>query len=173
MLFETLSAPFQLAKAADSTDASYASRPYTQTEPTNDGVWQMGQGGQFSQNTLKVIPFGTGSATNTFKMRLLGWALADQGKTRTWVWTLLAEYTCALSTFAGSAGCVIDASHLVCDTLTLTFGTATEGVSAETVSPTGNVPAHAIISLKGCQKVEFQFNMNSSATAANALFALK
>lgn len=173
MLIETVSQPFQIARpGGNSTDASYPTRGITAIEPTGDGVIDTAKQGAYSQNSLFLVPYGTTTAVQTFNMRVLGWRSVGSAATNIWVPVPIAELTCVLSTMAGIAGGAVNASQLVCDTISLVAGTATLGLSCEIVSPTGNIACHAVVAIKGFQKVELIFNMESSAVSANCLVGL-
>ncbi len=179
MLLETLSTPWALGRSADSTDASYPVRGVTNTAPKllgdgsgTDGVHDVHNGGPRTQNGLKILPYGTDAAAKAFLMRVLGWTeMPVSQQVTTWVPFVLGEFSCALCTATGVAGGTPDASHLLCDTITLVGTTGNLNVSCEIVSPTGNLPGHIVLNLKGVRYVEFIFNMNASAVSGNCLFS--
>ena len=189
-LLTTLTTGLIRARVTNSTDASYPTRNPTKTEPTGIGdsaaqatasaVFDLSpkQGaaiGATQYNRAMIVPFGTGSDTNTFLMRIIGWYSAksrtggDDPNSRLWVPIPLADITCTLSVQVGVAGAVNVAADTFCDTLAISGTTANSGVSIDVVSPANNLTAHLIIDLKGAQKMELTFDRNSSATACNAL----
>lgn len=175
MLIETLSQVWRRALVTNATDASsYPTRTLQKTAPTlanNPGLVQCSNGGSVAQNLVKIIPFGVGSANDTFTMRVLQWHTDDKFA-HAWYPLPIGDFTCTLSTFAGVDGTQIDSNQLICDTITLTSGFATANVSCELCSNAANVPAHAVLSIKGAYFLEFIFNMGSSATSANALISM-
>jgi len=180
MIIETISPPFAISNpGADVTTSSITEPSPTATTPTGDGVLSIGggetgQGGKVS-NGLLIVPYGVGSATNTFSMKIYGWRSVRQRQGATtpiiplWVPYLLASFTCTLCTLAGVAGTPVDNTHLFCGTITLGVGNA--NISNEIISPTGNVMASIILDRKGSQLVEVRFGTGGSATSANCLYA--
>ena len=64
----------------------------------------------------------------------------------------------------------VTASDFFADTIVTSVGT--NGVDCEPVSPANDQIAHLIIDSKGCSYVECLFNMNGSASQANAMVAM-
>lgn len=166
--------------AANATATSFQSRIPTTTEPTvgdsstsgtvGGGIIRVGGGEKFVPNNLLIVPFGTGSDTNTFKMRLLGWKATKGGlATRLWVPIPLVEYTCTVTTAVGIAAKYLVATDRFCDTLSLASG-YNANVSTELITPTGDIIASLVVDVKGFDLLEFQFDRNSSATSCNALY---
>lgn len=174
MLLETIYTPSRLALAANSNASSFTTLVPTKTEPTT-GVVQIGTAGTpvcFTQNSLLVNPFGTGSDTNTLSVRVTGWRPVGDGSVPTlWVPTVLCEVQATLDgSSPGVAGTLVPNTCLFAKTLTLTTGNA--NVSVELVSPAaaGEI-AHFVLTAKGFQKFQFTFTTGSSATDCNALVA--
>ena len=187
MLIETLSQNLRKARITNATDNGFPSRVPTATEPTGTGnnaaqatasaVFNLGIGGLSSQNAVFIKPFGVGSNTNTFSLRLIGWNYVLDPSTpedRTlafWDPTVLVEYACTLtSSVTGVSGSTVSTSNLFPGTMTLTVGNA--NVSNDLVNPAGTIAAHAEVDLKGFQKLEFTFTTGGSATSCNCLFRL-
>jgi hypothetical protein len=175
VVLETRFSPMVKLLATDSvaTGTSFTDPADTLTDPsTTAGVISWGRLGAISPNSAKIIPFGTGVATNTLLMavyaiqRILG---APNSKNDTWTYHLLAAFTCTLCTKAGIAGSTVDASHLYCDTIAIITGSGTPNVSCEIVSPGTNQAGHVIVDGKGGEDLYIGFARNGSATAANAL----
>ncbi len=174
---------FEKARTTNQTSASFVAKVPTTTEPTGSGstatnasVRQLGQlNGRAYTSSVIVCPYGVGSDTNTFSVRVIGWRRvgnADSG-TVLWIPVLLAEIEATISTGAGCtgvAGADVVATEYFADTITVTYGNA--NVSVEVVSPAADIPAHAVVSTKGFQKIELSFSTGSSATSCNALIAL-
>jgi hypothetical protein len=186
-MLSTLCTGLTRARVTNSTDASFPTRIPQIGEPsgigdavaqTTSGVFDLvstDNGITTQLNRAMIVPFGTGSDTNTFLMRVLGWYRI---KTRTtgfnpntdlWVPVPLAQITCTLSLQVGIAGMVNIETERFCDTLAIGTTTANQGVSIDVVSGANDLTAHLIIDLKGAQKMELTFDRNSSATACNAL----
>lgn len=165
----------QFAKfcSANATDASYPSKIATTTTPTGGGVVDLSCTsnvyGTMGPSSLLVIPFGTGSDNNTFKMRLYGWRYClISGSTTLYIPTILCAFTCTLSAAVGVASATLVATERFADTLT---ADAMNPASVTLVSNALDTPAHFVVDVKGFTMVEATFDRNSSATACNALYA--
>jgi hypothetical protein len=174
MLLETLSVPFQKAHSTNPTDTSFPSKIPTGTEPSGTGVINLGNAGAVAQNGLLVVPYGVGDDNDVFAMRVIGWrSIGKDPNTRLWIPVLLAELTCTLCTAVGVAGKEVVDTERFCDTLALVTGN--DDISIDIVSPSttsAQLIAHAVIDVKGFQKVEFTFDMTTGdPTNANCLVA--
>jgi hypothetical protein len=204
MLLETLSTALRKVRQINSTDASFPSRVprlawsnEVDNQPSGKGdsaaqatasavidltakssFPDRGPSNGLAQNKVKIIPFGTGSDTNTFKMRLIGWEIAyerDSGediRTAIWIPTTLAEFTCTLSTPPGLAGTVVDGNQLFADTIALDGTSGNDDIDISITPPADNTIAHVVVDLKAAQKLEIIFDRNSSASSCNALYKL-
>ena len=185
VMLMTMSDRFRRVRKTNCTDNGFPSRLITATEPSGTGnsaaqatasaVFDLGTdtAGSAAQNGLVIKPYGAGADNATFSLRVIGWRKVDEGDPATSIWdpTVLVELACTLSaTPIGLAGKVIVATDLFADTITLTYGNA--NVSNEIISPANNIAAHAVVDLKGFQKVEITFTTGGSATNCNALIAL-
>lgn len=170
MIVETFASGSSVACTSNATDTSFPTRSATKTRPSGTGVYDVSSNGNITCNALRVQFFGTDTADQTFKCRILGWNKipATASTADLYVPCVLCEVTCTLSTFAGVAGTAINASQLIVDTITLATG-FNDDVDVSITSPTGNIPAHLIVDTKGCELVEFIFDRNSSAASANAI----
>lgn len=180
MLIDTRTGPMSLVQAANDATvgttiadpADTLTNPIGATGPAT-GILVLGAGGAVSPNGIKLIPFGAGSATNTFLMsvfaieRILG---GPAGVPDSWTYHFLAAFTCTLCTKPGKAGTAVNASQLYCDTIALTANSGTANVSNEIVSPGGNHAGHVIVDTKGAELVFVAFARNGSATSENALW---
>jgi hypothetical protein len=167
--------------AADVTGASFPSRIPTTVKPSGDGVIAFGEGGMIAPRWCMLKPFGTGSATNTFTMQVLGWRSArTQGTTITtelWIPDPLATYAVTLGTATGIAGSAVDNNHLFATTITSTGGPTfiTSGPAPIVegwfqISPGSNGIAVISQASLGYRMLEVIFETGSSATACNALY---
>jgi hypothetical protein len=180
MLLETLSQEFRKARSVNQTSNGYVSKVPTATEPSGDAgtatgasVIDLGKGGSTAQNGLLAVFYGTGSNNNTFSARVIGWRSAGSNAPDTMLWipVVLVEFALTLSsTPAGVVGKTIVATELFADTIALTYGN--DDISVDIVSPAADIIAHAVLDLKGFQKVEFSFTTGGSATDCNSLLAL-
>ena len=172
MFLETMSTDFRKAKATNATDTSFPSKIVTRTEPTNDGVHNLTQSEGAAQNGMVVIPYILGDDDDACAMRIIGWRrIGKNPATNLWIPAILAELTCTASTAVGIAAADVLNTERFCDTIVLVTGN--DDISIDIVSPTGNVIAHAVVDLKGFQKVEFTFDATTGdPTSMNCLFAL-
>ena len=178
-LLNTLSAPFVKARSVNATNTSFPSLIPTAAEPSGDAGTATGSSvielsnkslasGKI-ENAALIVPFGAGSDTNTFSMRVIGWKVVGRGSESVWIPVTLAEFSCALSTPVGVAGGAVVATDRFCDTITVVTGNS--GVSVDVVSPADNTIGSILIDLKGFQKLELAFDM-TGATNGNALVTL-
>lgn len=174
VVIETPSNNFHIVNTTDVTTSSVTEPVPTVVKPSGTGVIEMGFNGGVAPNGVMLVPYGVGSATNTFTLKVYGWrpTLGAQGtvlKDPLWVPFLLASFTCTLCTKTGVTSSDIDATHLFCDTIVLVTGNA--NVSNEIISPTGNVIANIIMDVKGVKLLELRYATGGSATSANCLAA--
>lgn len=157
---------FRKARAANSTASAFASIVPTVTEPTGQGVIEMGEAGS-SPAALMLVPFGRNSDGDTFKIRVWGWRKVSLGTL--WVPTLLLEATCTVSALPGVSGADLTDSDLFCDAITVSVGN--ENVGYELLAPGTDLIAHILVDAKGCRKVTIDFDIDSGATEMNCLYA--
>lgn len=143
----------------------------TLTEPTGSNVIKTLNSGAGAaiQNAILLRFFGTNASDNTGKVRVWGWS--KESSTGSWENVLLAEFAITLGNIQGTANCAITANDFEADTITLTYGNDDVDVSIN--SPANNVRgAYAQVDIKGSQKVQIEFDINSSATDLNCLYKL-
>jgi len=179
MLIETQATVWRKGLATNSDATSFASKVNTLTEPTGDGVHNVGWGpppgpqGGVTYNAILIHPYAVAGDNDTFSMRVIGWSLVrGSGTVRDlWIPTILCELACTCSADVGVANSAVLATERFADTLALVGTSGTLGTNVDVFSPTGNVKGHAVIDLKGSQKLEFTFDSTSAgATGMNALF---
>lgn len=183
MQLETISQDFQKARRVNATDTSFPSRIPTKTRPalglesagsatSQDVIRTRGPNGAISQNLILVMPYGTGSDNDTFNLRLYAWRLVsppnNDPNLNVYVPLMLCELACTLSATVGVAGTPLVATERLVDTIVLTTGST---ANVTIVSPTGDIPAHALIDFLGGPDLEFTFDVNSGTTGMNALVA--
>ncbi len=185
----TLTTAFVRFRHTTSTDANHPTRIPTITKPTGIGdaaaqttsaVFDLGpteNDHASEKNRIILVPFGTGSDTNTLLMRVIGWRqcfnrnVGRREDNSLWIPVNLGEFTCTLSTAVGIAGKVVVATEIFCDTIALLSTSGNDDVDISITSPADNTIAHVAVDLKGFQLVEVTFGRNGSATGANALVA--
>lgn len=136
-------------------------------------------GGQ-TLNSIVILPYGIGSSTNTFSMRVIGWApMVSFGgssvtdTTNLWIPTPLGDFLCTLNSGqTGLAGAAILNTELFCDTIAVTGTTANQGVNCDVNSPGNATMATVLVDIKGHPWVEVLFATGGSATSCNGLFRL-
>lgn len=177
-VMQTLSQALTKCRSVNQTSSSFVSKVPTNTEPKKDAgtatgasVLDLNQNGVYAANAIKVVPYCTGADDVTFSVRVIGWhSVGNDPATMLWIPVTLAELACTGGTTVGVAGMVIVATERFADTIALTTGNA--NVSCDVNSPADNTIAHAVIDLKGSQKVELSFTTGSSATDCNALISV-
>lgn len=180
----TVATNFFRFRSTNATDASFPSRVPTLTAPSGAGnnVAQATASAVrilrdadcptgLVSNRMLLMPFGAGSNNNTMSVRLYAWNYfidAGDAVQALWIPTLLCELACTLSSsVTGAANGTLGTSQLFADTLVLTYGN--DDVSIDIVSPANDLPAHAVVDIKGAQRVELTTTTGSSATSCNAL----
>ncbi len=170
MIISTQSGPLFISNpTANVTTASITYPVPKLAVPSGDGVIELGFGGALSSNSLILIPYGAGTAANTFTLGVYGWCrtLGSNQVNPLWVAYTLATFTCTLATPPGLATADVNASQLFCGTIVCVVGNT--NVSNEVVSPTGNAVGHIMLDVKGSQFVQLLFGTGSSATSCNCL----
>jgi len=152
--------PFELALATNSADTEFASKLPTTNEPSGNGVYDPSAFGPVP-NTILVLPCGTDAANEAFDMRIIGWSKDNQA-TPVWIPVPLFQGTVTLGNIVGYTG-----SRFLADTIAAASWVNTN-TSVEVVSPTGDIPAHIHVDIKGFTLIEFLFDLDSAA-GANAL----
>lgn len=172
----TRSSPMPRSNQTNSTTVgtSIANPADTQVKPSGDGVIDLGADrGGYVPNGLLIIPYGTDTSAQTFLLSAFAWDMIPAGTGAagdkdTWQAYLLASFQCTLCTLTGLALSPVNASQLYCGTITITAGNA--NVSAEAVSPTGNIKASILLDTKGAALVELRFARNGSAASMNSIY---
>jgi hypothetical protein len=182
---ETLTTYFNRARKVNQTSNPFLVRIPQTAEPVGDpslaaqpAVIDLGntlqKPGIAGQNFVRIVPYGTGAAGNTFSLRVIGWGSIGthtQSPVQIlWVPVSLAEFVVTLGTPVGAAGAIIDNTNFFAQTITAVYGY--EGVLDAIVSPNNNTIAHCLVDLRGFQKIEFSFSTGGSAADCNALYAL-
>jgi hypothetical protein len=179
VLLEVSSSPFRRARSVNAT-GQFPSRIPRALKPGDDAsatgfsaIQLAPDAGGYCQNSVLIMPFSTGANDDTYSLRVYGWRYfgGTDPATGLWIPCLLAELACvASSTLVGAAGKALLATEMFADAITLTVGNA--GVGVDVVSPTGDVPAHALVTLKGFQLLELTHKVTTTPTGLNALVAL-
>jgi len=171
---------FRRALATNAATNGFTALASTLTEPTTatDGVIDLAPNGFIENNNLLLIPFGAGSATNTFKIRIVGWAKANPAPLSTsvvcWIPIPLYQFTCTLSTFTGIATGVVLNTDKLCDTIAITLGNELTDCSkispANSTAAVANVPGQVMVDVKGWNKIQILIDTGGVATNGNCLY---
>lgn len=161
------------ALAANSNDSSFPARIATVTTPSglSSNTFNPGVSDETFVTGVRnsvVFPYGVGNDDTTFSLRIIGWSQTSGGL---WIPTILCEVTCILCTSVGVAGQDVVATERFCDTIALVTNLGNANVSVEIISPQNNTPGHIMLDTKGCNYLDFIFDM-TGATSGNALVGL-
>jgi len=180
---------FQYARLVNTTDTSYptivptASSPYLAgandkgngtSQTTHRAVYDKKNKGAAIQNVVKIIPFGTGSNTNTMNVLVIGWQADIPPNTtlnqysKLYVPQTLAIFAVTMGATTGAAGCFATNLMVFMASATLTQGNA--NINNSIVGPGTPYIGNLLVDLQGCELVEILFNTNGSVTDCNALF---
>jgi hypothetical protein len=149
-------ADFAKVRSANSTDATFAARPPTVTQPAGDGViaWA-------GKDSLLLLTYGAGADNSTVDVRVLGW----QQIAGLWVPAFLCQATFTLSAIVGVAGQAVLNTERFADTVSITNGIGVGG------TPVGDsAPATLEVPVGPYDLVEVLFDLGT-ATSANCLYS--
>lgn len=161
---------FRKGHATNSTATSFASKIPTITEPSGDGVHKVAPG-SWMPNAIMAVFFGAGSENDTFSARIIGWRKIATGggdPNTLYIPMVLAELGCTISATVGIANSPLVATDRFVDTISLITGN--DDVSIDIVSPTADEIGHVVLDIKGCNYLEFSYDM-TGATNGNCVFA--
>lgn len=196
----TRSSPWRKLRGTNYATNGYPATAPTQTAPSLETDQAAGstatsrnaiqlttdnRGGQ-TLNSILIVPYGIGSSTNTFNMRVIGWSplvsfggssVVDPGTNTSpnqiWVPLPLAEFICTLNSGqTGIAGAAILNTELFCDTIALVGTTGNQGVNCDVNSPANGTIGSVLVDIKGHPWIEVIFTTGGSATSCNGLFRL-
>jgi hypothetical protein len=156
---------YRAARATNSTDASFASKVPTVTEPAGAGVLALAKR-SLAPTWLMLVPFGV-TNNQTFDLRVVGWRHLGS----LWLPTILLQFSVTLGNVNGVAGSVPADTDFVADTVSdPATGMGAKGVDCQPTSPANDTPASYMMDTRGCEKVEILFDM-TGATSGNCLVA--
>lgn len=172
--------------AADATNASFPAiapqegAPAYNT-PAGMGVIPIGHQGSIGPGRVLLVPYGTGSATNTFNMNVYGWRgttfSSTTSQTKLWIPVLLSSYAVTLGSATGVANSDLGTTYLFNTSIVPTGGGVgvSSGMAATSldwyvISPGSNAIGMIVQATLGFRFLSVTYNLNSSATAANALY---
>ncbi len=169
-----------LALTANYATNGYPSKIPTVTMPSGSGVIDMA-GGDYVPGHLLIIPIGTGSATNTGSLKVLGWRDTNMNpgnpQMRLWIPVELCTIAFVLGTGGGVANADFGTATLFATTITMTGGPTfiTAGAPPVSldwfeVSPGSNAIGVASVPTLGFKKMELIFTTGGVATDVNALY---
>lgn len=173
MILQAQSGGYAKALATSSAATSFTSLIPTGTEPTGDGVINLGFAADIAPNFLELIPYGLGDDNDEFSMRVTSWTrYGDNPETYLWIPKPLLEVACVMSAAVGVAGKLIIATERFCDSIAIVGAIGLSGESVRIISPGSDLIASILLDVQGSQKVQFTFDMTTgSPTNANCLYA--
>jgi hypothetical protein len=126
--------------ATDYATTTYPTIIPTTTSPGGGaGVISFGDGGSVACRNLLLVPYGTGSPTNTFLMKIYGWRkfrnTAKNPSVALWIPTQIFEFEATLGNSTGVAGSDLAATYNFADAVALP-GTSSTGV---TINPATDI----------------------------------
>lgn len=191
MQIDTLSRSWKKVLLTNSTATSFASKVYTTTEPTNDGVIDLTAGGPGAgiggivPQYIMMKPYGLGSSNDGFSMRVIGWTrIGTQVNVSTsvllgWDPSPFAEFACLLGATGGVAGSAVINTELFCDTITpvaaklpnrvIAAGTAINS-DVRIYSPADDTAAFIIMPIWGFEKFEVTWDQTTNTPSMNCLY---
>lgn len=182
MLLETLSMDFRKARTVNQTSNGFVSKVPINAEPVGDAgtatgsaIIELAKDAAVAQNGIVLLPYATGGEDVTFSVRIIGWRRIGRiVASQVWIPINLIELSCTCGASAGVANGLVLTTEFFADTITVTTGSTLSGEAAaeNIVSPANDTIAHALVDLKGCEKLELSFTTGGSATDCNALLAL-
>lgn len=177
MWIEDQSRPLQRALTTNSSASSFASKVYTVTEPTNDGVLNLTFNKTLVPSRILLIPIGLGADDDAFSVRIIGWHKVTKAAVTTgWVPTIIAELGVVVGTAVGVAASAVLNTERFPDTITIvsegtTTADTTRRGTVELHSPGSNLIGHAIVPIGGFEKIEFTFDQTTGTPTMNVLYA--
>lgn len=151
----------------------------TGLQKLGDGVINIGHGGIDGPKYIDLVPIGTGSATNTFSIEVIGWTATNLGTQVLWIPVgPIIAYAVTLGSAAGVANSDLGSTTLFGKTITSTLGPTfiTSGAAPISndwfqISPATSAGIAMIRQRTfGFRYLEFIFTTGGSATDCNALW---
>lgn len=153
-------------KALTANGTAYPTIQPTATEPSGSGVLSpFISTNKTARRWLKLIPFGTDAADETFVLLVTGWEYTGD----LWVPVTLCEVTCTMGTKTGVASKTVVNTEYFADTLAIVGTSGNSNVSFEMLSPADNTIASILVDTKGCHKVQVSAKAGTGVNG-NALF---
>lgn len=160
--------PLRRVLTANTTSSSFTIPIPKATEPSGSGVidllsTELGWGlGSMVPSLLQIIPFGVGTDTQTFDMRVYGWSKV--ASETLYMPSLLIDISAALGPGVGTA---IGTDVLVVDTITVNDGPADSSEWRSLIDCQEDMPASVAVHTRGFRYLSFDFDM-TGATNGNA-----
>ena len=173
--------PFRPARTSLGTATSFTAKIPTATKPSGSGVidifdckWGIATE-TYMPKFMQLVPYGTDANNEQFYMRVIGWSPTDvkymsdgtpPAGNPIWIPQLLLAVTVTHGNIGATA---IGASHFLADTIDFLDG----DTDASIINPADDLPASAILHLRGCHLIEFVFSLDAALTegaGANCLW---
>ncbi len=161
--------PLRRALTANSAATSFTAKIPVAVKPSGSGVFDLFDRDlglaveTYMPRGIQIIPFGTDANDETFDLRVWGWSKVHL--TDLWIPQMLLDLSVTLGNIAATA---IGADHFLADTIVVNEGSA-ETTSTDLLSTADDTPASVILNLRGCQLIEFDFDLTGAA-ACNCYF---
>lgn len=164
----------KILRSSNDSSTAFATIIPTLTDPRNDSdsanvvEYPSSKEGVVADR-IKVIPFGAGSDTDTFDMRLWAWDFLKETGTLGGIWipTLLCDVSLALSTPVGIASHKPVNTDRFVDSVTINHGD--DNVNIRELSSAENLISYFVIDMEGAELLQFDFDM-TGATNGNCLY---
>lgn len=164
--------PLRRISTTDFTSTAFTAKTPTSTKPSGNGVIDLRSAalglakalGEAVDDQMLVQPYGTNAANENFHMRVWGWAKGsslDSTLKDSWIPILLGEFVVTLGSIDASDP--LGSTMFLADTITESSG---DTAAIETVSPTNDLPAWFVLDTRGCELIEFDFDLDAGGNAA-------
>jgi hypothetical protein len=163
----TLALPLRRLLTTSSTSTSFSAKIPTATEPSGEGVLNLlaesvGVGGGVCvPRHVQIVPFGGDANNETFDFMVYGWS--KTAGTVIYIPQLLIDCSVTLGNIDAAAA---EASQFMADTITVNDGPS-DGPGRSVISPEDDLPGSVLLHTRGCQYLEFVFDLTGTADRAN------
>lgn len=148
------------ALTTSSTATAFTAQIPTTTEPSGTGKFDLTDymiNGRMPTH-IRVFPFGTDAANETFDFRIWGWNASEDG---VYIPTLLIDVSAILGDIDAAA---IATNTKMADTLTVNDGPADNGPWRSVVDAQEELVASVTVSTLGCRYISFDWDSTGTAS---------
>lgn len=146
-------------------------------EPIGDGFYPLNPISGSGPKRALIFPFGTAAANKTFTMEIFVWRQTrphptDPNIRTCWLPYPVAAFTCTTGAMVGLAGCYVDNTQFMCDTIVAAGTVGVAGVDYNIRTPADDTAASVDVAVYGASVLGILFGVGTSeAVDANALVA--